>query len=151
MFLFSKIFSYPLICTGYKCTCTFFYFSYQILWHKRLLFVEHITLFIGRLRIIQYRILLNTLKPRWLAHRWFVYEYLGKFSYFIIIWYSKSTPTRNNLIHVLTSTFRHHGFFTDLQFGFVLFFYHGIVCCVYSLESPHRFDSNEYTQLTIIV
>ena len=24
-------------------------------------------------------------------------------------------------------------------------FYHGIVCCVYSLESPHRGDSNEYT------
>ena len=30
-------------------------------------------------------------------------------------------------------------------------FYHGIVCCVYSLESPHRGDSNEYTQHTIIV
>ena len=30
-------------------------------------------------------------------------------------------------------------------------FYHGIVCCVYSLESPRRGDSNEYTQHTIIV
>ena len=30
-------------------------------------------------------------------------------------------------------------------------FYHGIVCCVHSLESPHRGDSNEYTQHTIIV
>ena len=30
-------------------------------------------------------------------------------------------------------------------------FYHGIVCCVYSLESPHRDDSNGYTQHTIIV
>ena len=30
-------------------------------------------------------------------------------------------------------------------------FYHGIVCCVYSLESPHRGDSNEYTEHTIIV
>ena len=29
--------------------------------------------------------------------------------------------------------------------------YHEIVCCVYSLESPHRGDSNEYTQHTIIV
>ena len=29
--------------------------------------------------------------------------------------------------------------------------YYGIVCCVYSLESPHRGDSNEYTQHTIIV
>ena len=30
-------------------------------------------------------------------------------------------------------------------------FYHGIVCCVYSLELPHRGDSNEYTHHTIIV
>ena len=30
-------------------------------------------------------------------------------------------------------------------------FYHEIVCCVYSLESPYRDDSNEYTQHTIIV
>ena len=30
-------------------------------------------------------------------------------------------------------------------------FYHGNVCCVYSLESPRRGDSNEYTQHTIIV
>ena len=30
-------------------------------------------------------------------------------------------------------------------------FHRGIVCCVYSLESPHRGDSNEYTQHTIIV
>ena len=30
-------------------------------------------------------------------------------------------------------------------------FCHEIVCCVYSLESPHRGDSNEYTQHTIIV
>ena len=30
-------------------------------------------------------------------------------------------------------------------------FYHEIVCCVYSLESPHRGDSNEYTQHTIVV
>ena len=30
-------------------------------------------------------------------------------------------------------------------------FYHGIVCCVYLLESPHRSDSNEYTQHTIIM
>ena len=30
-------------------------------------------------------------------------------------------------------------------------FYHEIVCCVYSLESPHRGDSKECTQHTIIV
>ena len=35
--------------------------------------------------------------------------------------------------------------------GKFFLFYHEIVCCVYSLESPHRGDSNEYTQHTIIV
>ena len=30
-------------------------------------------------------------------------------------------------------------------------FYHKIVFCVYSLESPNRGDSNEYNQHTIIV
>ena len=29
--------------------------------------------------------------------------------------------------------------------------YHENVCCVYSLESPHRGDSNEYTPYTIIL
>ena len=33
----------------------------------------------------------------------------------------------------------------------IFLFYHIIVCWVYSLESPHRGDSNEYTQHTIIV
>ena len=33
----------------------------------------------------------------------------------------------------------------------IFLFYHEIVCCVYSSESPHRGDSNEYTQYTIIV
>ena len=31
------------------------------------------------------------------------------------------------------------------------FSYCEIVCCVYSLESPHRGNSNEYTQHTITV
>ena len=35
--------------------------------------------------------------------------------------------------------------------GIFFLLYHGIVCWVYSLESPHRGDSNEYTQHTIIV
>ena len=30
-------------------------------------------------------------------------------------------------------------------------YYHEIVCCVYSLELPHRGNSNEYTQHTIIL
>ena len=29
--------------------------------------------------------------------------------------------------------------------------YYGIVCCMYSLELPHRGNSNEYTQHTILV
>ena len=29
-------------------------------------------------------------------------------------------------------------------------FFNMKVCCVFSLESPHRGDSNEYTQHTII-
>ena len=33
----------------------------------------------------------------------------------------------------------------------ILLIYHEVVCCVYSLESPHRGDSNKYTQHTIIV
>ena len=32
----------------------------------------------------------------------------------------------------------------------IFLFYREVVCCVYSLESPHR-DSNKYTQHTIIV
>ena len=35
--------------------------------------------------------------------------------------------------------------------GIFFWFYHGIVCCVYSLEWPHLGDSNEYTQHTIIL
>ena len=33
----------------------------------------------------------------------------------------------------------------------IFLFYREIVCCVYSLQSPHPGDSNEYTQHTIIV
>ena len=32
--------------------------------------------------------------------------------------------------------------------GYLSVFYILNVCCVYSLESPHRGDSNEYTQHT---
>ena len=35
--------------------------------------------------------------------------------------------------------------------GKFFLFHHRIVCCVYSLESPHRCDSNEYIQHTMIV
>ena len=33
----------------------------------------------------------------------------------------------------------------------IVLFYHEIIYCVYSLESPHQGDSNEYTQHTIIM
>ena len=33
---------------------------------------------------------------------------------------------------------------------YFLFLFSIKVCCVFSLESPHRGDSNEYTQYTII-
>ena len=35
--------------------------------------------------------------------------------------------------------------------GIFFLFYHGTVCFVYSLESPHRGDSNEYTHHTTVV
>ena len=35
--------------------------------------------------------------------------------------------------------------------GIFFLFYDGIVCCVYSLESPDRGDSYEYIQHTIVV
>ena len=34
--------------------------------------------------------------------------------------------------------------------GIFSVFFKTKVCCVFSLESPHRVDSNEYTQHTII-
>ena len=45
-------------------------------------------------------------------------------------------------------------FFRKLKkqiFKGIFLFYHEIVCCVYSLKSHHRGDSNEYHQHTIIV
>ena len=33
--------------------------------------------------------------------------------------------------------------------GYLFDFFNIVVCCVFSLESPHRGDSNEYTQYTI--
>ena len=36
-------------------------------------------------------------------------------------------------------------------YGIFIIFYHEVICCMYSLESPHQGDSNEYTQHTIIV
>ena len=40
---------------------------------------------------------------------------------------------------------------TAADLGWFIFFILKMVCCVYSLESPHRGDSNENTQHTIIL
>ena len=40
---------------------------------------------------------------------------------------------------------KHLGIFMDF-----FLFYHEIIYCVYSLELPHRADSNKYTQLALL-
>ena len=51
--------------------------------------------------------------------------------------------------------FSPYEFFSDSLkkqiFRYIFLFYHEIICCVYSLESPHRGDFNEYKQHTIII
>ena len=48
---------------------------------------------------------------------------------------------------------RANEFFNSARSGGIIgissFFFNMKVCCVFSLESPHRGDSNEYTQYTI--
>ena len=39
----------------------------------------------------------------------------------------------------------------DLIEIFFFIFFNMEVCCMFSLESPHRGDSNEYTQYTIFI
>ena len=72
-----------------------------------------------------------TVKPQWLEHGWLVYR--GWFELFFQSLQNSSNSSRKQIVN-----------------DFYLFYYE-IVCCVYSLESPHRGDSNEYTQHTIIV
>ena len=72
-----------------------------------------------------------TVKPQWLEHRWLVYHGL-----FELVFES----LRNSSYSLRKQIFRE-----------IFLFYHEFVCCVYSLESLHRGDSNEYTQHTIIV
>ena len=55
----------------------------------------------------------------------------------------------------LELVFESVGHFSDssrkLIFKDIFLIYAENVCCVYSLESPHRVDSNEYRQHTIIL
>ena len=73
----------------------------------------------------------HTVELRWLEHRWLVYHGLFELIFESLRRFSDSSRT-----HILRKIF---------------IFYDEIVCCVYSLESPHRGDSNEYTQHTIIL
>ena len=72
----------------------------------------------------------NTVELQWLEHRWLVYHGL-----FDLIFESLRKFSDSSRKQILWEFFS---------------FYYEIVCCVYSLESPHRGDSNEYMQHTII-
>ena len=71
--------------------------------------------------------------------------------------YSNASMTRN-LPQLIQTRFDALGDFSDNSrkqifrtiYDFFIFYYEH-VCCVYSLESPRRCDSNEYTQHTIIL
>ena len=73
----------------------------------------------------------NTVELQWLEHRWLVY--LGLFELIFESLRDFSDSSRKQILRE------------------VFLFYHEIVCCVYILESSHRYDSNEYTQHTIIL
>ena len=72
-----------------------------------------------------------TVEPRGLEHRWLVYH--GLFELVFESLRNSSDSSRKQI------------------FKEIFLFYREIVCCVYSLELPHRGDSNEYTQHTITV
>ena len=73
----------------------------------------------------------HTVELRWLEHRWLVYH--GLFELIFVSLRNFSDSSRKEILRE------------------ILLFYYEIVCCVYSLESPHRGDSNEYTQHTSIL
>ena len=73
----------------------------------------------------------NTVELQWLEHQWLVYHGLFELIFGSLRNFSDSSRT-----HIL---------------GEIFLFYYEIVCCVYSLESPHRSDSNECTQHNIIL
>ena len=68
----------------------------------------------------------NTVYPQWLEHGWLVYR-----RWFKLVFQSLQNSSNSSR--------------KEIFMFFFFLFYHGIVCCVYSLESPHRGDSNEYT------
>ena len=73
----------------------------------------------------------STVELQWLEHRWLVYHGL-----FELIFESLRNFSESSRKQILSEIF---------------LFYYVIICCVYSLEWPHRGDSTEYTQHTIIL
>ena len=73
----------------------------------------------------------NTVELQWLEHWWPVYH--GLFELIFESLRNSSASSRKQIFRV------------------IFLFYHEIVCCGYSLESPLRGDSNEYTQHTIFM
>ena len=73
----------------------------------------------------------NTVEPQWLEHRWFVYHGL-----FELVFESLRNSSDNSRKQIFREIF---------------LFKYEIVFCVHLLESPHRGDSNDCTQHTIIV
>ena len=74
-------------------------------------------------------IYLFTVKPQQLEHRWLVSRD-----------HSNSFLSRYEIFPMAQEN----------KYLGKLLFYHEIVCCVYSLESPHRVDFNEYIQHIIV-
>ena len=79
-------------------------------------------------RVIKYTFV-NTVKLQWLEHQWLVYHGLFELIFESLRNFSKSS--RKQILREI--------------------FYYEIVCCVYSLESPHQCNSYEYTQHPIIL
>ena len=61
-----------------------------------------------------------------------------------------SSNTDGSFTMVNSNTFLSPYEILPIHLGIFFLFYHEIVHCVYSLESPYRGDSNEYSQHTIL-
>ena len=76
---------------------------------------------------------MTTVHLQWLEHWWLVYR--GWFEHVFESLGNSYDSSRKQIIRDISGKFS----------------YRENVCCVYSLESPHRGDSDEYTQDTIIL
>ena len=73
----------------------------------------------------------NTVELQWLEHWWLIYH--GLFELIFESLWNFSDSSRKQILRD------------------IFLFYYEIVCCLYSLESIHRVNSNEYAQHTIIL